>query len=280
MTAKSRAWLRVVQLPCNYRLPLPRVSAGHALQSPSPAWPGSPASRRRWWLKAWDGASARIGTRCRPARRAQAPLRRLDCAGEAEPVAAVLDQEQAVDGLDLVRLGVVIGEPLQGIGRAAWTPQQVTWPVGALEPGVVFEQIRVVGVGEDDDACGVPPVDSGARLPVTERVTQVSVQASRTGYRLTVVPEGAPHSWRMMWRRRRWRAPRGLAPPGGRRDERPCRGTACGCVAHPVTLSGEQPFRARPFKEAGHAPGELEPVAPAAQLDFPVLRPPSAPRIP
>ena len=42
------------------RVLVPRVSAGHPWHSPSPAWPGSPASRRRWWLKAWDGASAWI----------------------------------------------------------------------------------------------------------------------------------------------------------------------------------------------------------------------------
>ena len=52
-------------------------------------------------------------------------------------------------------LWVVIGEPLLGIGRASWAPQQVAWPVGALEPGVVVEQVRVVGVGKDDDARGV-----------------------------------------------------------------------------------------------------------------------------
>jgi hypothetical protein len=37
------------------RLLVPRVSAGHPWHSPSPVWPGSPASRRRWWLNAWDG---------------------------------------------------------------------------------------------------------------------------------------------------------------------------------------------------------------------------------
>jgi hypothetical protein len=122
------------------------------------------------------------------------PKRRRDgwAAREGEPVAMVLEQEQAVDGLDLVWLGVVIGEPLQGVGLAAWAPQQVAWPVSALEPGVVVEQVRVVGVGEDDDARGVL-----ARGGSVARLTQVSVQTSRTGYRHTVVPEGAPHSWRM-----------------------------------------------------------------------------------
>jgi hypothetical protein len=31
---------------------LAMVSTGHNLHSPSSAWPGSPASRRRWWLNA------------------------------------------------------------------------------------------------------------------------------------------------------------------------------------------------------------------------------------
>ena len=31
---------------------LAMVSTGHNLHSPSFAWPGSPASRRRWWLNA------------------------------------------------------------------------------------------------------------------------------------------------------------------------------------------------------------------------------------
>jgi hypothetical protein len=34
----------------------------------------------------------------------------------------VLDQEQTVDGLDLVWFGVVIGEPLQGISRVSRAP--------------------------------------------------------------------------------------------------------------------------------------------------------------
>jgi hypothetical protein len=51
-------------------------------------------------------------------------------------------------------------------------------------------------------------------------------------------------------------------------------------VAHPVALSGEQPFGPRPSKEAGHAPCELEPIAPAAQLDFQPFSRPSALRIP
>lgn len=55
---------------------------------------------------------------------------------------------------------------------------------------------------------------------------------------------------------------------------------AADVVAHPVTLPGEQPFRPRPFEEAGHAPGELEPVTPAAQLDCPALRPPVGPADP
>ena len=50
-----------------------------------------------------------------------APKRRRDgwAARGGEPVAVVLEEERAVDDLDLVWLGVVIGEPLLGIGRAA-----------------------------------------------------------------------------------------------------------------------------------------------------------------
>jgi hypothetical protein len=58
--------------------------------------------------------SARIRYQVPSGRRAQTPPRRLGCAG-GEPVAVVLDREQAVGGLDLVCLGIVIGEPLQGI---------------------------------------------------------------------------------------------------------------------------------------------------------------------
>jgi hypothetical protein len=62
-----------------------------------------------------EGVGRRVGpgsgTRCHPL---SGPKCRRDgwAARENEPVAAVLDQEQAVDGLDLVWLGVVIGEPV------------------------------------------------------------------------------------------------------------------------------------------------------------------------
>ena len=46
---------------------------------------------------------------------------------------------------------------------------------------------------------GLAPGGSGAGPPGTDRVTQVSVQASMIGCRRTIVPEGAPHCWRMMW---------------------------------------------------------------------------------
>ena len=67
-------------------------------------------------------------------------------------------------------------------------------PVGTPEPGVVIGQVRVVGSARTMTNVGfAPPLGgSGARLPVTDRVTQVSVQAAMTGYRLTLVPEGAP----------------------------------------------------------------------------------------
>jgi hypothetical protein len=45
---------------------------------------------------------------------------------------------------------------------------------------------------------GFAPGGSGAKLPVSDRITRVSVQATRTGYRRTVDPECHPHSWRMM----------------------------------------------------------------------------------
>jgi hypothetical protein len=87
------------------RLPLPRISAGHAWHSPSPAWPGSPASRRGWWLKAWDGVSApdQVPGAVSPARSKR--CRAGWAAREGGSVAVVLDEEQAVDGLDLVWLG-------------------------------------------------------------------------------------------------------------------------------------------------------------------------------
>ena len=112
------------------------------------------------------------------------------------PDSAVLDQEQAVDGLDLVWPGVVTGEPLHGISWVAWAPQQVTWPAGALEPGVILEQVRVIGVRRGPRRpWGSRPGAAGPGPPGTDRVTQVSVHASMIGCRLTIVPEGAPHSF-------------------------------------------------------------------------------------
>jgi len=62
--------------------------------------------------------------------------------------------------------------------RAAATASHM--PVGALEPGVVIGQVPGRRVSEDDDERGVRAWGSGARLPVTYRVTQVSVQAAMT----------------------------------------------------------------------------------------------------
>jgi hypothetical protein len=64
-------------------------------------------------VEGWDGVSARIRYQVPSGRRAQRP-RGAWAAREGEPV-TVLDRERAVDGLDLVCLWVVIGEPLRGI---------------------------------------------------------------------------------------------------------------------------------------------------------------------
>ena len=39
------------------------------------------------------------------------------------------------------------GEPLHGTSWITWAPQQVTWPIGALETRVILEKVRVVGIG-------------------------------------------------------------------------------------------------------------------------------------
>jgi hypothetical protein len=82
------------------RLPVPRMSAGHAWQSPSSVWSGSPASRRRRWLKAWDGASARIRYQVPSPSPGPSPACDGWTAREAERATEVLDQQQAVDGLN------------------------------------------------------------------------------------------------------------------------------------------------------------------------------------
>jgi len=104
----------------------------------------------------------------------------------------VFDREQAVDGLDLVCLGIVTGEPLQGIAGSPGPHSRShgRWVLSNRESW--SNRSGSPGGGEDDDARGLRARGSGSKLPVSDRITRVSVQASRTGYRRTVVPECRP----------------------------------------------------------------------------------------